>query len=206
MESLMTAGYLLPVLRYRPEFASVIGRYLLNASANMRLFYSDCIAAENQSRPELTSAVPYERLTRMLRGKSPYASGDYGSHRSIYGGAYALWWGELLKPTADPRILQMSVATTDFFERKTFPTYLYYNPFAVARSVHVSPVPEGSGLYDLGAHVFLHTGGRGHLSLEVPAHDARVVVLIPPGARRKVSNGTLFCGDVAVDYGVPSGA
>ena len=50
MESLMTAGYLLPVLRYRPEFASVIGGYLLNASANMRLFYSDCIAAENQSR------------------------------------------------------------------------------------------------------------------------------------------------------------
>lgn len=200
MESLMTAGYLLPVLRYRPEFASLIGRYLLNASANMRLFYSDCIASENQSRPELTSAVPYERLTRAFNGKSPYASGDYGSHRSIYGGAYALWWGELVKPTNYPNILQMSVALTDFFERKTYPTYLYYNPFAVARSVHLPLESEGSQVYDLSAHAFLHTRGKGDLSLEIPANGARVVVLIPPGARRKFRNGKLFCGDVAVDY------
>ena len=96
----------------------------------------------------------------MLGGRSPYASGDYGSHRSIYGGAYALWWGELLRPTTDPRILQMSVAQTDFFERKTFPTYLYYNPFPGARSVHVSPMPDGSRLYDLGTHVFLHSHGQ----------------------------------------------
>ena len=203
MESLMTAGYLLPVLRYRPEFASAIGRYLLNASANMRLFYSDCIATENQSRPELTSAVPYERLNRVLNGRSPYASGDYGSHRSIYGGAYALWWGELMGPTRDPHILQMSIALTDFFERKTHPTYLYYNPFGVARSVDVPLVREGSQLYDLSAHAFLHTRGQGDLSLEIPARGSRVVVLIPPGARREFRKGTLFCGDVAVDYAVP---
>jgi hypothetical protein len=205
MESLVTAGYLLPVLRYRPELASVIGRYLLNASANMRLFYSDCIAAENQSRPDLTSAVPYERLTRAFNGKSPYASGDYGSHRSIYGGAYALWWGELVKPTNDPRILQMSVEQTDFLERKAFPTYLYYNPFPVARSVYVPPMAEGSRLYDLGAHAFLDRRRPGPLSLGIPAREARVVVLIPPGARPKFRNGTLFCGDVAVDYAPPKG-
>lgn len=206
MESLMTAGYLLPVLRYRPEFASVIGRYLLNASANMRLFYSDCIAAENQSRPDLTSAVPYERLTRAFNGKSPYASGDYGSHRSIYGGAYALWWGELMKPTGDPFILQMSIAPTDFLERKTYPSYLYYNPFDLARSVQVPSAPEGSQLYDLSAHEFLHARGQGDGSLQIPARGARVIVLIPPGADRQLRNRTLFCGDVAVDYGVPRSA
>ncbi len=204
MESLVTAGYLLPVLRYRPEFASVIGRYLLNASANMRLFYSDCIAAENQSRPELTSAVPYERVTRTLAGKSPYASGDYGSHRSIYGGAYALWWGELMKPTADPRILQMSVAHTDFFERKTFPTYLFYNPYADSKPIDVSPIQEGRRFYDLQAHEFLRGTGSGDLPLVIPAGGARVVVLTPPGAPPRMINGTLFCGDIAVDYAPPS--
>jgi hypothetical protein len=203
MESLVTAGYLLPVLRYRPELASVIGRYLLNASANMRLFYSDCIAAENQSRPELTSAVPYERLTSMWGAKSPYASGDYGSHRSIYGGAYALWWGELVKPTSNPRILRMSVAASDFLERKAFPTYLYYNPFAVAKSVNVSPMPEGTRLYDLGAHMFLHPRLPGDSLLEIPAREAKVIVLIPPGARPKFRNRTLSCGDIVVDYAAP---
>jgi len=206
MESLMTAGYLLPVLRYRPEFASVIGRYLLNASSNMRLFYSDCIAAENQSRPDLTSAVPYERLTRVFNGKSPYASGDYGSHRSIYGGAYALWWGELMKPTGDPFILEMSIAPTDFLERKTYPTYLYYNPFDLARSVQAPSTPEGAQLYDLSAHEFLHARGQSDVSLQIPAKGARVIVLIPPGAQRQLRNRTLFCGDVAVDYAVPRSA
>lgn len=206
MESLITAGYLLPVLRYRPEFASVIGRYLLNASANMRLFYSDCIAPENQSRPDLTSAVPYERLTRAFNGKSPYASGDYGSHRSIYGGAYALWWGELMKPTGDPYILQMSIAQTDFLEPKTYPSYLYYNPFDVARSVHVPSAPEGSQLYDLSAHEFLRPRAPGDMSLQIPAKGARVIVRVPPGARRQLRNGRLFCGDAAVDYAAPRSA
>lgn len=200
MESLMTAGYLLPVLRYRPEFATLIGRYLLNVSANMRLFYSDCIAAENQSRPELTSAVPYERLTRALNGRSPYASGDYGSHRSIYGGAYALWWGELVKPTNDANILQMNVALTDFFERQTYPTYIYYNPLSVAKSVRLPLQPAGSTLYDLSSHAFLYASRNSEQILEIPAKGARVVVLIPPGKRRKWMDGKLYCGDVAVDY------
>ena len=85
MESLMTLPYLLPVLRYRPEYATLIGRYLLNTAANMRLFYADCIPKENQSRPDLTSAVPYERLTRELEGRSP-------SHRRLRQSSLYLWW------------------------------------------------------------------------------------------------------------------
>jgi hypothetical protein len=203
MESLMTAGYLLPVLRYRPEFASVIGRYLANVSSNMRLFYSDGIASENQSRPELTAAVPYERLTRALNGKAPYASGDYGSHRSIYGGAYALWWGELMTPTADPRMVRMSIAATDFLEPKAYPAYLYYNPFGATRSVDVPLACMESQVYDLSAHAFLRTHRQSAFSLNIPARGARVVVLIPPGAHATWRHGTLFCGDVAVDYAAP---
>jgi hypothetical protein len=199
MESLMTAGYILPVLRYRPEFATVIGRYLLNAASNMRLFYSDCISAEKQSRPELTDAIPYERLTRTLNGKSPYASGDYGSHRSIYGGAYALWWGELLKAKGDPQILQMNVGLTDFFERDAHPTYLYYNPFPAPRSVILPSMDRETELYDLTGHAFIAPRASG-TTLEIPAREAKVVILIPRGASRKVNNGTLFCGGMAVDY------
>ena len=199
MESLMTAGYILPVLRYRPEFATLIGRYLLNAASNMRLFYSDCISAEKQSRPELTSAIPYERLTRTLNGQSPYASGDYGSHRSIYGGAYALWWGELLKATRDSQMLQMDVGLTDFFEREKYPTYLFYNPFPAPRSVFLPSMPRETQLYDLTSHAFLAPRGS-RAALEIPAREARVVVLIPRDARRKLNNGTLYCDEVAVDY------
>lgn len=204
MESLVTAGYLLPVLRYRPEFAELIGRYLLNVSANMRLFYSDCIPAENQSRPDLTSAIPYERLTHTLNGRSPYASGDYGSHRSIYGGAYALWWGELISATTDPRILGMSIARTDFLEPHGYPTYLYYNPLAVARMIRVAPAPRGSRLYDLTTHVFLPMANQADPSVEIPPRGARVIVVVPPDARLELKEGALFCGNIAVDYATTS--
>ena len=109
-----------------------------------------------------------------------------------------------MKPTADPFIPQMSIASTDFLERKSYPSYLYYNPFDLARSVQVPIAPQGSQLYDLSAHEFLHV--REQVSLQIPAKGARVLVLIPPGAHRQVRNGTLFCGDVAVDYAAPRSA
>jgi len=111
-----------------------------------------------------------------------------------------------MKPTGDPFILEMSIAPTDFLERKTYPTYLYYNPFDLARSVQAPSAPEGAQLYDLSAHEFLHVRGQSDASLQIPAKGARVIVLIPPGAQRQLRNRTLFCGDVAVDYAVPRSA
>lgn len=200
MESLVTLPYLLPVLRYRPEYAVDIGKYLLNTAANMRLFYSDCIPRENQSRPDLTSAIPYERLTMEVNGKSPFASGDYGSHRSIYGGAYALWWGELVKPTEDKYILQMNLSRSDFLSAKSFPTYLYYNPWADEKQVSLKLGGAASDIYDLSRHRFAGKGKSGSAQLTIPAGGARVVVIVPSGGERKSEKGALLCDGVPVDY------
>ena len=200
MESLVTLPYLLPVLRYRPEYAVDIGKYLLNTAANMRLFYSDCIPRENQSRPDLTSSIPYERLTQEVNGKSPYASGDYGSHRSIYGGAYALWWGELAKPTEDKYILQMNLSRTDFLCAKSFPSYLYYNPWAEAKQVRLKLEGGASDIYDLSRHRFIDKHKHGSVMLTIPAGGAQVVVIVPSGVERKSEKGVLLCDGVPVDY------
>lgn len=200
MESLVTLPYLLPILRYRPEYAVDIGKYLLNTAANMRLFYSDCIPRENQSRPELTSSIPYERLTMEVNGKSPFASGDYGSHRSIYGGAYALWWGELVKPTEDKYILQMNLSRTDFLCAKSFPSYLYYNPWADEKQVSLKLGSSASDIYDLSRHRFIGKRKSGSMLLTIPAGGARVVVIVPSGAERKSEKGVLLCDGVPVDY------
>lgn len=200
MESLVVLPYLLPVLRYRPEYAEDIGRYLLNVAANMRLFYSDCIPRKNQSRPDLTSAVPYERLTKELGGQSPFASGDYGSHRSIYGGAYALWWGELVRPTQEAYILRMDIARTDFLCEKCFPSYLYYNPGPRAKYIEQTLAAQESDIYDLTRHKFLKEKHKGRILLEIPGREARIVVVVPSGGSRKWENGTLTCDGIAVDY------
>jgi hypothetical protein len=202
MESLMTLPYLLPVLRYRAEYATLIGRYLLNTAANMRLFYADCIPKENQSRPDLTSAVPYERLTQELDGRSPYASGDYDSHRSIYGGAYALIWGELVKPTEDDFILQMDISRTDFLCEKSFPSYLYYNPWNQSKHVTL-PLKEGRfDIYDLSRHTFISTHRKSAVRLEVPPAASLVVVVVSSEAKRSKQNNMLLADGVPIDYAV----
>lgn len=200
MESLMPLPYLLPALRYRPEYATDVAHYLLNIAANMRLFYADHIPRENQSRPDLTSAVPYERLTRTVDGHTPYASGDYDSHRSIYGGAYALTWGELVRPTEDSFILQMNLSRTDFLCAKAYPTYLYYNPYDQPKQISL---PLGSGtydLYDLKRGAFVKERQAGTTPLSIPSRDSRILVVVPAGAKRKQEKGVLLCDDVPVDF------
>lgn len=200
MESLVTLPYLLPMLRYCPEFATDIGIYLLNTAANMRLFYADCISRKNQDRPDLTSAIPYERLTKDLYGKSPFASGDYGSHRSIYGGAYALWWGELVSPTEDPFILQFNLSRSDFLCPQALPTYLYYNPSSRMKTVTMQLEKGTFDIYDLVTHAFISKSVRGKLPLDIPGNGSKVIVVVPSHADRQLKNSMLLCDGVPIDY------
>jgi hypothetical protein len=200
MESLMPLLYLLPVLRYRPEFGSVIGKYVLHTSANMRLFYADCIPRENQSRPDLTAAVPYERLTKEVDGHSPFASGDYGSHRSIYGGAYALMWGELVKPTEDEQILQLHVSRSDFLCSGAFASYLYYNPRDESKRITLKLEEGDFDIFDLMEHRFVSKRQRHEVSLSIPSNAARIVVVVPSGTHLTVVQGRLLGNGLPIDY------
>lgn len=200
MESMVALPYLLPVLRYHPEYATDIGRYALNAAANLRCFYSDYIPPELQSKPGFAPAIPYERLSRELHGHSPYAAGDYDGHRSVYGGAYALWWGELVQPTEDDYILRLDLAKTDFLAPSAYPTYLHYNPWPEQREVRLALPPGHWDVYDTLAHRFIREDARTSLALAIPASASRVVVLIPTGTRRQTVGGLFKAGDVPVDY------
>lgn len=201
MESMVVLPYLLPVVRYRPEFAAQIGRFTLNLAANMRWFFSSYLPKQNQSRPDLPDIIPYERLSRAEKGQSPYATGDFDGHRSIYGGAYMMWLGEMIRPTGDPFLLQLDVSKTDLLAGKTYPTYLYYNPAAQEKSVTLDAGQQPVDLYDLQAHRMVGQAVTGKTTVPVPADSARVLVLVPAGARRTVTHGVTSFGGVAVDYG-----
>lgn len=200
MESMVVLPYVLPVLRYRPDYAADIGRYALNAMANLRYFYPDYLPKENQSRPELPSAFPYERLDKTLKGKSPYAAGDYDSHRSVYGGAYAMWLGEMILPTTEPKIPQINVSRTDFLVKKSYPTYLLYNPFDEARTISMKIGGDKSDIYDLATHGVISRGISDAVSVALKRGQARVLVVVPSGAKREARKGVVYFGDVPVDY------
>jgi hypothetical protein len=200
MESMVVLPYVLPVLRYRPEYARDIGRYALNALANLRYFYSDYLPKENQSRPELPAAFPYERLDKILKGKSPYAAGDYDSDRSVYGGAYAMWLGQMVVPTSDPQIPQIDIARTDFLAVSTFPTYLFYNPYNAKRTVTMSIGKEAADIYDLALHRTITHAATASVPVVLDSGGAKVVVVIPSGGKRSTKNNVLYIDDAAIDY------
>ncbi len=201
MESLVLLPYLLPVARRIPALARLIGKLALNVSANARLFYTGSVAHE--SRPGFAAAIPYERLYETYAGFSPYASGDFGEQRSIYGGAYSLWWGALVKQTDVPSILQLDLVRSDFLERNSHPAYLYFNPFPQEHFVTIV-LPEGHyDLYDLGAHRFVQAQVSGKAKIKLLAEDARVIAVVPSNATKHIEGTKLVINDRIVDWDFP---
>ena len=149
MESMVTLPYLLPSVRFRPELAGEVARLALNVSANMRWFYPEYLPHEDQSRPDLPPMFPYERLSREEKGHSPYATGDFAGHRSIYGGAYVMWLDKMMQPQGDPWLLRWDLGKTDFMEPDLPPAFLYYNPWTEEKRVTVVMANKENRLYDL---------------------------------------------------------
>jgi hypothetical protein len=174
MESMVTLPYLIPAVRFRPELAGEVARLALNVSANMRWFYPEYLPHENQSRSDLPPMFPYERLSREEKGQSPYATGDFAGHRSIYGGAYAMWLDKMIQPQGDPWLLRWDLGKTDFMEPDLPPAFLYYNPWPEEKRVTVVTVNREDRVYDLVRKKFLQAhAGKAELILR--PLEARVI-------------------------------
>lgn len=173
METMVTFPYLLPAVRFRPELAGKVARLALNAAANLRWFYPEYLPKENQSRPDLPAMVPYERLSREEKGQSPYAVGDFDGHRSVYGGAYAMWLDKLAQPQGDPWLLRWDLNATNFLDRDLPQAYLYYNPRPETKRVEM----EAGRVRDL-THNRMLPARAGKVELTLAAGEARVVEIV----------------------------
>ena len=92
---------------------------------------------------------PYERLSRDEKGHSPYASGDFAGHRSIYGGAYVMWLDKMIQPLGNPWLLRWDLGKTNFMEPGLPPAFLYYNPWPEEKRIAIQEVKAPSTVYDL---------------------------------------------------------
>ena len=177
MESMVALPYLLPAVRFRPQLAGEVARYALNAAANLRWFYPEYLPRENQSRPDLPSMVPYERLSREEKGHTPYATGDFAGHRSIYGGAYVLWLDKMIQPqNGDPWLLRWDLSKTNFLDRDLPPAFLYYNPWPEERRVTIETATGKGRAHDLTHNRWLDARGS-KVELTLAPLETRVIEL-----------------------------
>ncbi len=182
MNTFSMASPLVPLVRYDQRFARSVGKWLLHAANNARLFYPDEIPVKNQSCPEFMDnynyVIAYEGLHSSWAGKSPFAMGDArtmgwaGTDFGIYGSTHAGIFGGLISNTNVEKILKIDCLKTDFIRDDAYPTYLYYNPYDEAKTIEIA-LDEGSkSLYDAVLAEFVAKDVSGSTEITIPADSA----------------------------------
>jgi len=210
MDTLSMAIPLVPLVRYDQRFAKSIGKWMLHAANNARLFYPDELPADNQSCPELEGnskqVVAYEGLHSKWGAKEPYADGDArrlgwaGTDFGVYGSSHAGVFGGIISRTSDERILQLDCLKTDFFRDDAFPTYLYYNPYDKEKEIEIN-VGEGyKKIYDAISGKFIAYKVKGSAKVKIKGDSPLLLVIVPDGAKVEIEGGILKADGIVVDY------
>lgn len=105
-------------------------------------------------------------------------------------------WGAIINKTNVDGILKLDVNKLDFFS-KSYPTFLYYNPFDAAKQVHID-LTQPSDLYDVISGRYLAQNVSNTATFTVPANNVVQLVVAPAGSVRTYDgNKTLLNGVVA---------
>lgn len=211
MNSFAQAGALLPVVRYAPQYASAIGKWMLNLTNAARLFYANQLPPGHNFGGEWTEdpldVIACEGLRVSWNGESPCATGDpltynWGpkTNLAVYGSSYCGMLGATVQTTNVPGILKLNCLKTDFDHGAAYPTYLYYNPYARAKRVKVV-LPRGRQmLYDAVSRKIISKDASKLEWLELAPHSAFLLVEIPAAAKLSTVNGNLVANGIVAAY------
>jgi hypothetical protein len=210
MNTFVLAGNLAPVARYDDRYARAVGKWLLNAANAARLFYPDELPADRQSgaawKGDPAHGIAYEGLRREWKGVAPRAMGDptvngwAKTDFGLYGSSYVGLFAGLIAPTDVEKILRLDLLATDFARPRAFPTYLYYNPYGVAKIVRVAVGAQPHDLYDATRNRFIARGVHGTPRITLAADSAAEIVITPSdGKVTRERNRTLVNG-IVIDY------
>lgn len=200
MNSIKMAWPLVPMVKYQPQYARAIGKWMLNNANACRLFFPDELDDKHQWLPELKDitkgVVSYEGLivednygNDSLKGISPMGIGDGPRWNaanppetmfSLYSTSPVGILGAIVDTTNVQGILRLDCNCTDFYAEKKYPVYLYYNPYKEKKKV-VYYSSKAADLYDRLSHSYLQRNVCGACEINIPADQACLIVEIPAG-------------------------
>ena len=219
MNSVAITWPLVSMVKYQPQYARAIGKYMLNVVNASRLFYPDQIDEKNQWLPELkdltSGIIGYEGLRKAddlnnptLKGISPVAIGDgpkwvagqpKESMFSLYSTSIAGIFGAIVNNTGVEGILALDCNATDFYAENKFPVYLYYNPYEETKTVtYLSD--NNIDLFDIISKKYMAKGERGNVSISLPAREAALIVILPAGTLLKKEGSKIMARDVVIAF------
>ena len=214
MNSVKLTWPLVPMVKYEPQFATAIGKWMLNNVNACRLFYPGEIDEKHQWLPEMKDLtndnIAYEGLRRTdcyskesLKGVEPVALGDgpnwtpanpAESMFSLYSTSPVGILGAMVAETSGTGILRIDCNTTDFYSERPYPVYLYYNPHSNNKSVDYQS-SDKVDLFDIVSKKYIARGKEGAFEISLPAFNASVIVELPAGTKLKLVAGRIVTED-----------
>ncbi len=219
MNSVAMAWPLVPMVKYEPQYAQTIGKYMLNVVNAARLFYPDQVDNAHQFLPEIKDLthgiIGYEGIRKMddynkpeLKGVTPVSTGDgpkwtsgqpKSSMFSLYSTSIVGVFGAIVHKTDVEGILALDCNATDFYAANKFPEYLYYNPFG--KDTTVTYISASSvDLFDVVSKKYLAKGENGKVEFKLPAGQAALVVILPSGTKLTSERSKIKAGELVIAY------
>lgn len=207
MNTYTAAGMIAPVVRYEPQYARLLGRWLLHVAANANLFYPNTLPTNLQSstvwvQQTGVQSISYEGV-RHLGPTTPYATGDATApiqDLNPYGTWGSGWMAALFQTSNVPGILQIDTVATEAFPPPTWPTQLFYNPHAVEQAIVVNPGSYTNHLFDAVTGAFVATNVTSNASFIIRPDTAVVLVACPTTGVISQAGQKLSVAGVVIDY------
>lgn len=200
MNSIKPAWPFVPMVKYQPQYAKAIGKWMLNNASACRLFYPGYIDEKHQWAPELkditNNNIAYEGLRKFddygkesLKGVSPVAIGDgpkwidgnpTESMFSVYSSSPVGILAAIVDTTNVKGILKLDCNATDFYASRPYPVYLYYNPYDIDEHINYQ-TKQAVDLFDIVSKKYVARGISKDGVFTIPAKEACIIVELPAG-------------------------
>ncbi|MES2850489.1 MAG: hypothetical protein V4685_15625 [Bacteroidota bacterium] len=221
MNTYDAAWPLVPLVRYDQRYANAIGKWMLNAANAARFFYPQYMPDDHETIPQLASVtkgvIGYEGIIKQSSYKQhenlkgPVAQGDgplwvpgknpEESQFSVYGSGHAGIFGSIIRTTNVAAVLQLDLLATDFYHDKSYPSFLYYNPYATAKTVVVKTTGSKKvDLYNTVTGKFIAKNVSSSASIKLSPKNAAVIVFVPSNGKLTYEGSKLLVNDIVVDY------
>lgn len=211
MNTFQQIGALVPLVRYDERFAKTIGKWVLNAANSLRLFYSKYLDNLHQSDNDWSnqydpnSYISYEALIKTYSGW-PFATGDAKdngwakTNLSLYSSSSVGYLAGILDTTNVKMILKLDLNNTDFFQKKSYPSFLIYNPYDEEKNVEVS-LPQGTyDIYESISNQFIANNVSEKVNISILANSPVIIILTPINGKVEYKLKQLLIDGIVVDY------